>query len=88
MAEWENRKMTDLISAAIRELQHRKAALEKALEALREMDGDTGGPSASVSIPATGRKGKKRSAAVRKRMREAQRARWERIRAEADRVPF
>jgi hypothetical protein len=80
--------MTSQIASIIRELEQRKAVLEKALEALAAIDGTTAGPSASVSIPATGRKGKKRSAATRKRMRDAQRARWAAIRAEADRVPF
>ena len=61
---------------------------EKALKALGEIDGATAGPSASVSIPASGRKGGKRSAAVRRKMRLAQRARWQRIRSETDRVPF
>ena len=78
--------MTSQIASIIRELEKRKAALETALEALAEIDGAVTEP--AIEKPATGRKGKKRTEAQRRKMAEGQRLRWERIRAEADRVPF
>jgi DNA-binding protein HU-beta len=42
-------------------------------------------PAATLEVPA--RKGKKRSAAVRKRMKEAQRLRWAKIRGESEAAP-
>jgi hypothetical protein len=82
--------MTD-IASIINSLEDRRAAIDLALVALREVDGiaalDTT-ESASIGKPASTRKGRKLSAAVRKRMKEGQRLRWERIRADADKVPF
>jgi hypothetical protein len=80
--------MADLISTMIRELERQKTTIDQVLDVLRERDEDQAGPSASVSIPASSRKGQKRSAAVRKKMRGAALARYARARAEADRVPF
>jgi 3-oxoacyl-(acyl-carrier-protein) synthase len=81
--------LTDLISGVILLLEKRKAALETALKALGAIDGVTTEPAtASIEKPATGRKGKKRTAAQRRKMAEGQRERWKRIRAEADKVPF
>ncbi len=83
--------MTEGFASIIRELEQRRTAIDKALMALREVDGvATPGTTepASIAKPASTRKGRKRSAAVRKRMKEGQRLRWERLRAEADRVPF
>jgi hypothetical protein len=82
------------ITSIITLLEQRKTAIDRALTALREVDGlDTGWTfytpfSTSYSMPepevTTGRKGKKRSAAVRKRMKEAQQLRWARIRGESE----
>jgi hypothetical protein len=72
----------------IRELEHQAKTIDQALNALREIDGTAGPETASITEPESRRKGKKRSAATRKRMREAQRARWAAKRAEADRIPF
>jgi hypothetical protein len=97
MLERENRKLTGQFTGIIRELEKQKAAIDRALEALRELYGlDTGWTfytpfSISHSMPepaVMSRKEKKRSAAQRRKMAEGQRLRWERIRAEADRVPF
>jgi len=83
-AEWENRKMTSQIASIIRELEHRRTAIVKALDALAEIDGATTEP-ATITEPGTGRKGKKRSAATRKRMRDSALARYARLKNE---VPF
>jgi hypothetical protein len=80
--------MTSQIASIIRELEHRKAAIVKALDALAEIDGGTAGPSASDSIPASGRNGRRRSAATRRKMRLAALARYASKRAEADKVSF
>jgi hypothetical protein len=79
-------------NSIIRELERRKAAINKALDALREIDDDVpewvvssrvpSSTSAATDESASGRKGKKRSAAVRKKMAEAQRARWRKIKGE------
>ena len=76
--------MTDSVARTIKELEQKHAAIDRALTALRAID-DTPPDwvtSRSLPKPATaepvlsGRKGKKRSAAVRRRMAEAQRLRW------------
>ena len=78
--------MTSQIASIIRELEQRKATLEKAIKALMEIDGASTEPaSASIEKPPSTRKGKKRSAATRKRMRDAQRKRWAHLKGE---VPF
>ena len=75
--------MTEAIAGIISDLELRRAALDKAITALREIDDDT--PPAWVTSSSTAklkpgaRKGKKRSAAARKRMAEAQRRRWQKV---------
>ena len=91
VAGWENRRMTDGLAGIITLLEQRKTAIDRALMALREV-GDTTAPGltvpASIVKPeASARKGKKRSAAVRKRMKEAQRLRWAKIRGESEPAP-
>ena len=80
--------MTDGFASIITLLEQRKTAIDRALVALKEV-GELAVPvtatTASTATPeASGRKGKKRSAAVRKRMQDAQRARWARIKGESE----
>ena len=82
--------MTEGFSSIIKSLEQQKAALDRAIAALREIDGTppdwvTGPVTKTTRQEISARKGKKRSAAVRKRMREAQQARWKRIKGEAAR---
>ena len=83
--------MTDGLASIITTLERQKAAIERALSALREVDGiPTLGTRASASIAKpepSERKGKKRSAAIRKRMQEAQRARWAKIKGGSEPEP-
>ena len=83
--------MIDGLASIIKSLEQQKAAIERALSALREVDGiPTYGTKASASTAkteVTTRKGKKRSAAVRKRMQEAQRTRWAKIKGESEPEP-
>jgi hypothetical protein len=63
-------------------------AIDRALSALRDVDGVPATIPASIATAEpTGRKGKKRSAAVRKRMRQAQRARWAKLKGESEPAP-
>jgi hypothetical protein len=75
--------LTGQFNGIIRELEKQKAAIERALDALGRIDGATRPATASIEKPVTGRKGKKRTAAQRRKMAESQRLRWKRIRAEA-----
>ena len=80
--------MTDGLAGVIATLERKLTAIDTALAALREVNGVTA-PSAvtspSIAQPeAPGRKGKKRSAAVRRKMKEAQRLRWAKIRGESE----
>ena len=74
--------MTDGLTSIITTLERQRAAIERALSALREVGGvPTSSPiGGQVSI----RKGKKLSAAVRKRMQEGQRLRWARVRGKSE----
>jgi hypothetical protein len=81
--------MAGSLNAIINQLERQKTAIERALVALRSVDGiptpattTRFGPAATPEVPA--RKAKKRSAAVRKRMKEAQRLRWAKIRGESE----
>jgi len=76
--------MTDSLNGIINQLERQKTAIERALTALRGVEGIEA-PAPAPEMPA--RKGKKRSAAVRKRMKEAQRLRWARIRGESEPAP-
>jgi hypothetical protein len=84
--------MTSQLANIVGELETKLKAIDTALDALRDVDGETAGPSALVSIPATasttepGRK--KFSAATRRKMKAAQLARYARARAGAEKVPF
>jgi hypothetical protein len=88
--------MTEGFTGIITLLEQRKTAIDKALTALREVgevsaptqarpdSTATMGTSGRKNLTAPGRKGKKRSAAVRERMREAQRLRWAKIKGESE----
>jgi hypothetical protein len=79
--------MTDGVTGIIMQLEQQRTAIDRALVALRQVEG-IGAPTpatpASTGTPATpegsGRKGKKRSAATRRRMAEAQRRRYAALR--------
>jgi hypothetical protein len=79
--------MTDSLNGIITQLERQKTAIERALAALREADAPAATatkvePAATPEAPV--RKGRKRSAAVRKRMKEAQRLRWAKIRGQSE----
>jgi hypothetical protein len=83
----ESKSMTSQLAIIIREREQKVTAIEWALEALRGIDG-TGLPDVPTEKLASTRKGQKRSAATRRKMKASQQARWKRIRAEADKVPL
>jgi hypothetical protein len=72
--------MADSLSSIINQLERQKTAIDRALAALQGIGGIPLAP--ATEVPA--RKGKKRSAAVRKRMKEAQQLRWAMIRGESE----
>ena len=78
--------MTEELASVITQLEQRKTAIDRALAALREAEGnavpDTALPLAATTESST-RKGKKLTAAVRKRMKEAQQLRWAKTRSES-----
>ena len=80
--------MTEGIASIIAQLERQKTAIDRALAALREIEDiaapGTAAPTSTVTPEVSTLKGTKRSAAVRKRMQEAQRARWARIRGESE----
>jgi hypothetical protein len=85
-------EMTEGLISIITQLERQKSAIERALVALREAEGvaalNTAAPASAVNLEASkpeaaARKGKKRSAEVRKRMREAQQLRWAKIKGES-----
>jgi len=73
--------MADSLSGIIKQLERQKTAIDRALAALQGIEGVSASAS-GTGVPA--RKGKKRSAAVRKRMKEAQQLRWAKIRGESE----
>ena len=75
--------MTDGLTSIITTLERQRAAIERALSALREVDGVPISPSIG-GHKVSPRKGKNLSAAVRKRMQEAQRLRWARVRGKSE----
>jgi hypothetical protein len=77
--------MIDIYSGAIEGLERRKAAIERALAALREVDATTAAeaaPDGATEAPAGNRR--KFTAAARKRMALAQKARWAKIKGEIE----
>jgi hypothetical protein len=85
----ENHRMTDALSGIITRLGEQKAAIERALAALRGVDGlfmeQEGEPPVAATAPA--RKRRKFSAATRKKMALAQRARWSGVKGEIEAPP-
>jgi hypothetical protein len=83
--------MTEGFASIITLLENRKSAIDRALVALRDVDGMAAPATTSAVEPATPeaptQKRKRRSAAVRRRMQEAQRLRWARIRGESEPAP-
>jgi hypothetical protein len=77
------RKLTDaIVRAAIDGFTAQKAHLNQRIAELREML--NGGPAQPAAAPETApRKGRKMSAAARRRIATAQRARWANIRGES-----
>lgn len=70
--------MTEGITGIIDQLERQKAAIERALAALREVDPSVAARAehAAATPEAPARKRRKRSAAVRRKMALAQKARW------------
>lgn len=79
--------MTEGFSGIIAQLERQKEAIDRALTALREVEGigapRLGSGTSTSTHEAPSRKGKKRSAAVRQKMKEAQQLRWAKRRGEA-----
>src|ERR1700674_1496557 len=80
--------MTEGFASIITLLENRKSAIDEALVALRDVDGIAAPGSATPPLAATPeaptQKPKKRSAAVRRRMQEAQRLRWAKVKGESE----
>jgi hypothetical protein len=77
--------MTEGFPGIIDQLERQKAAIERALAALREVDPSVATKAELAITPeAPVRKHSKRSAAVRRRMALAQKARWARIKGETE----
>jgi hypothetical protein len=80
--------MTDSLNGIITQLERQKAAIDRALVALRqidESDAPTPASTGTTVIPeVSGRKGKKRTAAQRRRMAEGQRKRYAALRGESE----
>ena len=74
-----------LIEAAITGFEAQKKAIDSQIAELRAML--TGAPAESTATVSAARKRRKFSAAARKRMRDAQRLRWAKIRGEATAAP-
>lgn len=74
-----------LITAAIQGFEQQKREIDAQIAELREML--SGGPTetaAAATPEAPAKNGKKRSASVRRKMAEAQKARWAKIRGESE----
>ena len=80
--------MTSQLATIVRELETKLTAINKALDALREVDGDIDIETVETSIPEPTKTRKKFSAETRRKMRLSQLARYKRARAEANKVPF
>ena len=78
---WE-RKMANSLNEVIRKLEHQRIGIERALAALREIEGpglEATAPAAAVSAPRGRRKAKRKGGMTpegRKRLSEALKARW------------
>jgi hypothetical protein len=80
--------MPEGFASMITQLEQRKAAIDRALAALREVDGITApgttAPTAKTAAPEVpAQKRRNLSAAARKRMKEAQQLRWSKTRSES-----
>lgn len=76
--------MTDSLNGIIKQLERQKTAIERALRALREVDGPAT-TAKDEGVPAPGspiRKRRKFGAASRRKMALAQKARWAKIKGE------
>ena len=73
--------MTDSLNGIIAALERQKTAIERALAALRDVEGIPATPSKSMSAPpeAPTQERRKFSAAARRKMALAQKARWAKI---------
>jgi hypothetical protein len=82
--------MTDGLKSIITQLEQRRTAIDRALVALQGVDGTAAPGTATPALAATPEAParKKFSAAVRRRMKEAQRLRWARIRGESEPPPL
>ena len=79
--------MTEGLASIIDQLERQKAAIERALAALREVDAPATAEQveAAATPKAPTRKLKRFSAAARRRMALAQKARWAKIKGEIER---
>jgi hypothetical protein len=85
----ESQRMTEGFASIITQLERQRTAIERALTALREIDGIAAPATATeVEPPATPeapiRKRKKFSAAARRKMGLAQKERWAKIKGESE----
>ncbi len=74
--------MPDGLTSVISQLEQRKTAIDRALMALRQVEGSDAHTPATAET--SGRKGKKRTAAQRRRMAEGQRKRYAALRGESE----
>jgi len=82
--------MAGTLNEAIKKLEQQRAAIERALSALREVDG-AGAESAPAAGPHRGRPAKRKggiSAEGRKRLSEALKARWAAKKADSAAAPL
>jgi len=75
--------MTEGFASVITMLEQQKAAIDKALSALREVDGATA-PASAAAVQTSGRKQYKLSAEARGRMAQGQRKRYAHLHTEAE----
>jgi hypothetical protein len=79
--------MMDGFASIITQLERRKTAIDRALTALRDVEGiETPAPVVSAPEAPTGKR-KQFSAASRRKMALAQKARWAKIKGESEPVP-
>jgi hypothetical protein len=82
----EENQVIDSLGIIIAQLEHQKTAIETALSALREIDAEpsTPGHVEPVATPEAPPKRKQFSAASRRKMAQAQKARWAKIKGESE----